>query len=784
MASTEFSPPRPADARSIGDIIDYWDQLHAGHPALIFLDDEQGERVTTYGELKRQAIALAAELREVCQPGDRAILIFPPGKEFVTAFLGCLYAGVLAVPATEPKPRRPNDRLSAVAEDCDPRAVLCKREMLERIEIAVVCPRLAEVQWIHVDEPAASAQSPSDALPTSEAVQGLPALEPSSLAFLQYTSGSTSDPKGVAISHGNLLHNLEMIRHGFGRHFNFDSDPKMLGVFWLPPHHDMGLIGGILTPLYLGGTTVVMSPASFLKRPLKWLEAISQYRGLISGAPNFAYELCVQQLRKSPPAELDLSCWDIAFCGAEPIRAATIDRFCEAFEPYGFRRDSFYPCYGMAEATLLVSGNIGRRAPTIKTVDSEALQNHRVRAPAAEETGGGEARGEAAGGGEPQTGAARGVARLVGCGGPMLSGELLIVDPATRMPAAADEVGEIWYRSESVALGYWNRPELSQKAFRAPLASGEAGLYLRTGDMGFFEDGQLYVTGRLKEMLVIRGRNLYPQDLEATATAADPALPSSSAAAFSVEIDGAEQLVLAQELDRNQKESNYDEVIRRLRNALIQTYDVSPAAVLLVRPFSLPRTTSGKMQRILCRQLYLEGQLKVLAEWKAAPRPAAESIPEPKPDLAVFPAGANASEGALEIKLSHLAEEIEQWLLSWLGRHGTVSGDEVAPDRPLADFGLDSLTAVELATQIEERYDLTLNPIIVWNYPTPRHLARYLAGQIDEGFQAAVPQGPSGRIGSRFEAMLREVEELDEREVLRRIGHGAAAAEASHPQQA
>lgn len=735
---------------SIGGIVDFWSEVHPEHPALIFLDDQAEQHVTSYAELRSKAMLLAAHLQQTCRAGDRAVLIFPSGDAFVTAFLGCLYAGVLAVPATEPKPRRPNDRLSAVAVDCTPTAVLCTREVLDRIDIPVVCPQLAGVQWICVDEVVGASSAP----PPPAA--SLPCIESDSIAFLQYTSGSTSDPKGVSVSHANLLHNLETIRVGFGQEHNLTSDPAQLGVFWLPPHHDMGLIGGILTPLYLGGTTVIMAPTTFLKRPLRWLEAISRFRGMISGAPNFAYDLCVQHLGEGSHPSLDLSCWDIAFCGAEPVRAETIDRFSDAFAPYGFRRESFYPCYGMAEATLLVSGNRGRRAPAIKAVDQAALQNHLI-VPA-----------------DPDADSAP--ARLVGCGEAILDGEILIVDPETRQMVAAEQVGEIWYRSESVAQGYWGREEASKEVFEATLADGHPGRYLRTGDMGFLADGQLFVTGRLKEMLVIRGRNLYPQDLEATAHEVAPGL--GGAAAFAVEIDGSEELVFVQELDRQRKgrEGEFDLLLSQLRMTLIETYDVRPAAVVLVRPFSLPRTTSGKMQRILCRDLYLRDQLKVIAEWKAparsasqAPRPASQPTrpaanPQPGPSDAI-----SVDAQSMEAKLSHLADDIEQWLLGWLTAHAGLTPEEITPDRPLAEFGLDSLAAVDLAIEVEEKVGLNLSPIIVWNYPTPRHLARYLAEQIVEDFEPSAMQREGVSCTSAFENMLVEIESLSDAEVQQRL---------------
>ncbi len=710
-------------ASAVTEVLDFWVQHHGDHPAVTWLADDQEPHVLHFKALRAQSLQIAGELRRHCQPGDRAILLFPPGPDFIAAFLGCLYAGVVAVPATEPKPRRLNDRLSVVAADCRPAAVLCTTKVAERIEISVVCPLLAEVPWIDVTP---SLDATADAFP-----KGNFGFAPTAdtLAFLQYTSGSTSEPKGVAISHRNLLHNLEMIRLGFRQQFNLDSDRTLRGVFWLPPYHDMGLIGGILTPLYLGGTTVLMSPVSFLKRPRRWLETISKYQACISGAPNFAYDLCVDSADDQAGPELDLACWDIAFCGAEPIHAATLERFSQKFRPAGFRNDSFYPCYGLAENTLLVSGQLERQSPTVKQIQRQALEDHRVVSV--------DARQQADS------------IDVVGCGQALLDGEIVIVDPKTHRLCPIDVVGEIWYRGASVASqGYWERPQQNQEVFEAKLVPDGEDSYLRTGDMGFLCDGELFVTGRLKEMLVIRGRNFYPQDLERTVQAAHPGL-ADGGAALVVEGKRGETLVIVQELARAARQVETKQVFAKIRAALAEVHELRPASIVLVRPYSLPRTTSGKMQRLLCRQMYLDDQLKVVDCW--TPPIQAESNGEPvDTSHSIADSETLASESrnsetnrrprSLQqkpldqatltgFKRRRLAEELEEWLRGRIAVAAGVPLEDVAPERPLAELGFDSMTAVKLVAEIEARQSVSLNPIVLWNYPTARELAKYLAEQ-------------------------------------------------------
>jgi len=808
-----MAQPTLAERRTIFEIVEFWSDIHPHQSAIEYLPDDGPKLAITYRELSDRAHRVASQVRQVCGAGDRVIMLLPPGPDFIVGFLGCLHAGVLAVPATEPKPRRLNDRLSRVVSDCQPTAVLTTASVATRIEPKVVCPALADLPWVcqeAIEQTSVDLSSTTlpcgDHLPLNGEIRDRLGMSENlatgmgrngsyvgsqfvdhggddvieEIAFLQYTSGSTSDPLGVAVSHRNLLHNLEMIRISFGQEFNHGSDPSLRGVFWLPPYHDMGLIGGILTPLYIGGVTVLMPPTTFLKRPLSWLQAISTERALISGAPNFAYDLCASKIDPAEISRLDLSSWEIAFCGAEPIRAETIERFCEAYEPAGFSRQSFYPCYGLAEATLFVSGNRGRRAPVIKTLDRRELENHRVF----------EINSDAQ---VEENRVSEQTTRVVGCGGPVLDGEILIVNPETRLEIGADEIGEIWYRGTNVASGYWNQPSKSEEVFAAVLANDSNRTFLRTGDTGFFDGRQLFITGRLKEMLVIRGRNFYPQDLEATARLVDPSLIGGGVA-FSIDDSHGETLALVLEVDRQADSALFDQLIANVRSAIGEVHDIVPETVLLVRPFSLPRTTSGKMQRLLARKMFSRDRLRVLARWD---RPhCANDLPGTKSNQTVKPSAPVDADDHLAVgrawigarsdnsrddsdplqqpisegRITHIAEEIESWLCDRLVVHGSLAPEEVTPDRPLAEFGLDSMATLQLAGEIEDQYKIKLNPIAMWNYPTARHLARYLAEQILGEFGQIYQHADHELIvGTSFEAMLREIEVMDDLEVRRRL---------------
>ena len=704
-----------------------------------FFWDDGSDTSITFGQLDQRAREIASVLSSTVGSGHRALLIYPPGLQIIQAFFGCLYAGVLPVPATHPRPRRPLTRITAIAEDSQAAVALTTGETLDSLDMDRLPPALDELNWLATDE-----------LPPSTAADWTaPRVSPDDAAFLQYTSGSTSVPKGVTITHRNLLVNLEMIRVGFGIEATEANETTGVGVSWLPPYHDMGLIGGILESLYVGGCAVLMSPNSFIRRPERWLQLISDHRASVSGAPNFAYDLCVRNIAREKRAQFDLSSWRVAFCGAEPVCADTLRRFTEAFAPSGFREEALYPCYGMAETTLLASGGDWRRRPRIISVNRSRLLDANIAEPSNNGSDGKD---------------------VVSCGQTILDQTLKIVEPSSGTCCSPGHVGEIWIKGDNVSPGYWDKDVDGEATFDNVLNETGERSYLRTGDLGFILDDHLYVTGRLKDLLIFRGRNHYPHDIESTAQQVHPCLIPNSGAAFSVECDGGEELVLVQEVDRAYRGTDLDEVVRAIRRDIVGEHEVDALAVVLIRQASLPRTTSGKVQRSRCRELYQAGDLKILARWD---RPTTTS-PDAGGDATraesriwKTPPIATTREGARrERDLQHLAEQIETQLLQWLHERGGVPAEELDSDRPFAEYGVDSLAAVELSTELETWAGVQLSSVTAWEYPTPATLSRYLASEIaPPASQVSSEAEPSpAPNASEFEQLLAEIEGLSEEE--------------------
>ncbi|MGH3558261.1 MAG: beta-ketoacyl synthase N-terminal-like domain-containing protein, partial [Mycobacterium sp.] len=532
-----------------------------------------------------------------------------------------------------------------------------------------------------------------------------PDVDANTVAMVQYTSGSTSSPKGVVLTHDNLIHNLEAIRQAW----NGGSDA--IGVFWLPPYHDMGLIGGILETLYIGGTTVLMPPTAFIKHPMRWLEAISRYRGTITAAPNFAYDMCVELSSAEERAALDLSNWSTAMCGAEPVRAASLQRFADAFAPAGFRPEAFYPVYGLAEATLLVSGGSDSAVPVVRHIDRTALRKDHVVDVA------------------PDHPAA---ATLVGCGRPRGGQQVAIVDPVTRRPCGPDEVGEVWIAGPSVAQGYRGKPDETEQTFSAFLSEPADGPFLRTGDLGFLRSGELFVTGRRKDVIIIRGNNYYPNDIELTVQNCNPALLPGRGAVFSVTPgpDVAEQLVVVQEVNRGQvSEAELSEVVHAIRTAITERHGIQAHAVVLVEPLSIPTTSSGKIQRGSCRERFSDGDLAVVTEWR----------PPLLPDD-------HTAESTARVASEHgarSAAEIADWFVSQLSQSLDIPAADIDPSRPFAYYGLDSIHAVRLTAALEGWLGRELSPTLAYEYPTIDSLSSYLADEAPRD-HAAAPAEDSG----------------------------------------
>jgi acyl-CoA synthetase (AMP-forming)/AMP-acid ligase II len=546
--------------------------------ALKFVDGK-ADCWISYRELLDETAAVAARLRSADLPKTTVLLLYPSGLDFVIAFLGCLRAGVVPIPVALPTTRGAPAKIEAIAGDAGARAILTTGPQLRRLKKLLGALDGPRVQWIPTDEVACG--------PEAEAAGEDPV--PRARAFIQYSSGTTGTPKGVMVSHSNLVHNLAMLQDAFS------LSPADLCVSWLPHHHDMGLIAAILLSLYTGASAVLMDPLDFLLRPVQWLATISEHRATYSGAPNFAYEHCVAAISEADKAGLDLGCWTLATIAAEPIRAQTIDKFGRAFTACGFDPRAFYPGYGLAEATLMVAGGTRGAGPILCSERTSRIAPHAL-IPSPDGTGA----------------AAR---LLVSSGRPRA--KVALVDPDTLLRCGDGETGEIWVSGESIAQGYWNRPNESLLTFRAHIAGTGEGPFLRTGDLGFLHQGYLYVTGRLKDLVIIRGKNHYPQDIELTAQQSHPGLRADGCAAFSVDAAGEERLAIVQEVDEARIATlDADAALAAIRQAVWRAHDVQVYALSLVRPGRVPRTTSGKMRRGACRALLIDGQLDALAEWR------------------------------------------------------------------------------------------------------------------------------------------------------------------------
>jgi acyl-CoA synthetase (AMP-forming)/AMP-acid ligase II/acyl carrier protein len=682
------------------------------HAFSLLLDGECELEHLTYRELDRQARTIAAWLQSQHAVGERVLLMYPTGLEFVAAFLGCLYAGAIAVPLYPPRANRSLERFQAVVADAQAVIGLTTAALSERLRSSFA------------DAPVLSALrlQATDALPKpGRAAWTQPEILPERIAFLQYTSGSTAQPKGVMVTHGNLIHNQRMIERSFGH------DERSNILSWLPLYHDLGLIGSVILPLYVGCPSILMAPTAFLQRPMRWLEAISRFKATASGGPNFAYELC---LRRSTPAEranLDLRSWRVAVNGAETVRAETVQQFSAAFAPAGFSPASFYTSYGMAEATLLVTA-AGGSTPVIRAFSgTELARNHVL--PAA----GSDSR------------------ELVGCGATVLDQRVMIVDPQTQRECASDQVGEIWVAGGSVAAGYWQKPELTRERFQAHIAGSGEGPFMRTGDLGFQHQGALFITGRLADLIIIRGRNIYPQDIERTVELCHPLCMPGGAAAFTIERDGEERLVVVQELTRQgSREAPGETIIEAVRHAVAAEHDAEVFAIVLLKAGGLPKTSSGKVQRHACRIGYNAGEMASVSCWQltrctqATATPCADHAP---PN----------------------AELIEEWMLSWIG--GKIGRQPATLDatQPFTSFGLDSLALVEMGSALDSWLGRSTRDVMVFDYPTIRLLACHLAERAAPGAANAAGSGDA------LEGLLAQIEQLSDAEAACALRQATAA---------
>lgn len=625
------------NASTFGELLRRRAELDPDGLAYVFLHDSGVEERVTYAELDARACAIAARLAcEAPEPGARVLILHQQNLDYVASFFGCLYAGSIAVPLFPPKSARMLPRFESILSDARPAIALIDGAHVNRTrEMLARSAHAAELRLIASNE--FDEYGDEHGLKISRDAE--------SLAFLQYTSGSTSEPRGVMLTHANLMHNTGAMNR------TIRAAPGDVYLSWLPLFHDMGIIGMMLAPLHAGCTGVLMSPARFLSRPLSWIAAISRWRAVVSGGPNFAFDLCARAAEKEDVSHLDLRSWRVAFCGSEPIRAEVLDRFARAFAPAGFSRRSLFPCYGLAEASLMVSGGPVDAEPIVVGFDRDAL--------------------------------AGGVARecdgdhrvsLVGCGA-AAEQEIVIADPKTRARMADGEIGEVWVNGLNVARGYWGKPEKSESTFGARLGDG-TGPFLRTGDLGFLRCGQLFIAGRIKDMLIFRGRNYYPQDIEQTAESSHASLRPGGSAAFAIDTNGEERLALVLELNFREK-PDFDEVIGDICSGIAREHELNVYSVALIRAGTIPKTSSGKIRRAETRKFFLEGKLETVAT--------------------------RTFGRADEFVIAHdefldAAETIRCWICTFAGV------ETFDPTRDLLSLGFDSLMRVRLRHAIERRF--------------------------------------------------------------------------------
>ena len=667
------------EVRTLLDLLERRGRAIARRTVFHFLPEGAKESMAADADwVRRQARITARRLKDVAEPLDRALLLFPPGLDFIPAFFGCLYAGAIAVPCYPPKRNRPDLRLRGIVEDCQPSVVLGPQKVLDEVRERRLLPSESErMRWLAVDP---AAPNTGNEVEDAEDL-AFDGIKPDRVAFLQYTSGSTSVPKGVMVSHANLLANLYDLDAGL-RH-----DESSVLVTWLPVFHDLGLIYGMLMPVYRGFHCYMIPPAAFLQRPFIWLDAISRYRGTHSAAPNFAYELCVKTIPQEKRVTLDLRSWVVSCNAAEPVKEETCRRFAEAFREAGFDERVLLAGYGLAECTLKVASlrrGSGRR---ILRANAEALSRNLIVSAAA---------GDAP------------AKLLVSNGWTESDTKIAIVDPETGLRTPPEKIGEIWVSGNSVALGYWNRPEATQQTFYA-YSEGD-GPYLRTGDLGFISEGELYVTGRLKDVIIIRGLNFYPEDIELTVENCHPAMRRTCSAAFSMSSDEEQSVVVVCEVERTAIANlDVEKISSAICRAVAEQHEIDLYSVVLLRPGSIPKTSSGKIQRTACRAAFLNGELKCVGEWR---RGSARN--DQIPSKAVGPQNGR-----------HFITR--DWIIEHLAASMGKAPADIDPQRPFSELGLDSLASAQLSEALSAWIGRRLDPMLIYDFPNAEALAQHLS---------------------------------------------------------
>lgn len=674
-----FAPYSPPETNFL-DRLRYWAAAQPEKIAYRFIGGDGDIKTLTFAELDHQSKAVAAMLVSKGFAGKRALMMYPPGLEFIVAFFGCHYAAVTPIPAFPPRRNRNMARIGAISDDAQASVAISVSSVIKSCEKWIKdSPGLQRIPWLPTESVAAEF--------ANDWVKPKASLD--DLGLIQYTSGSTGSPKGVMLSHRNLIANCRMITRAF-------QTGRFKGSIcsWLPTYHDMGLVGGILNPMYCGTEDNLMSPVAFLTRPIRWLRAISKYKSIASGGPNFAYAWCTMKINDEDCEGLDLSNWKVAFNGAEPVSAAVMERFTEKFAPYGFSPEAFYPCYGMAETTLIVTGGSDEEAPIVRPFDKYELVEHRVL---------------------PIDGNHENARKLVGCGKVLEEEEVLIVHPENRTPLPDDKIGEIWINSPSCGLGYWQREQETQETFRARLKPDNGKHYVRSGDLGFMDRGELFVTGRLKDMIIVRGANRYPQDIESTVELCHPLTRSGGAAAFSVTRWDREHLVIVCEIERSRAKDNWESVIKSIRKSVALEHDLPPDAIVLVRAHSVPKTSSGKVQRHACKRNFENGEdIHVIARWCLWEESEnAESNHEYAP----------AEIDGETLADSELAPEVVQAVIEQVRAALADKTQTVEIDTNILELGLDSLARLDVAQSLERAFGGKIPEHVLQDIETVREVA-------------------------------------------------------------